>query len=78
MSNVIYKFDCAICSASHVNETERHHFRCMQVHLGVIKGAALTTVTKQLVSSTKYKANDVASSFSPLDNEASTYKRSIM
>ena len=40
VSNIIYKFDCASCSASYVGETKRHYFRRMQEHLGMIKGAA--------------------------------------
>ena len=78
VSNVIYKFDCASCSASYVGETERHYFRRMQEHLGLIKGAAPTAVTKHLAASANCKANNFASSFSLIDNEASMHKRRIM
>ena len=78
LNNVIYKFDCASCSASYVGETERHYFRRMQEHLGLIKGAAPTAVTKHLGASENCKANNFASSFSLIDNEANMHKRRIM
>ena len=78
VSNVIYKFDCASCSASYVGETERHYFRRMQEHLGLIKGAAPTAVSKHLMASDNCKANNHASSFSILDNKANMTKRRIM
>ena len=31
-SNIIYKFVCASCSASYIDDTERHYFRRMQEH----------------------------------------------
>ena len=77
-SNVIYKFDCASCSACYIGETERHFFRRMQEHLGLIKGASPTAVTKHLAASANCKANNAASSFSIIDNEASMFKRRIM
>ena len=78
MSNVIYKFDCASCSACYIGETERHYFRLMQEHLGLIKGASPTAVTKHLAASANCKANNAASSFSIIDNEASMFKRRLM
>ena len=78
VSNIIYKFNCASCSASYVGETERHYFRRMQEHLGLVKGAAPTAISKHLMASENCKVNNFVSSFTLLDNETNMAKRRIM
>ena len=75
VSNIIYKFDCASCSASYVGETERHYFRRMQEHLGLIKGAAPTAISKHLMASENCKVNNFVLSFTLLDNKTNMAKR---
>ena len=78
VSNVIYKFDCASCSASYIGESEHHYFRRMKEYLGLIKGAAPAAASKHLMASDNCKANNHALSFSLLDNEVNMTKRRIM
>ena len=78
VSNVIYKFDCASCSASYPGETEGHYFRRMQELLAHIKGAVPTAVTIHLAASANCKANNCASCLSLIHNEANMRKRMIM
>ena len=47
-------------------------------HLCLIKGAAPTAVTKHLVASANCKANNFASSFLLIDNEAANLHRRII
>ena len=64
-----------VISISYFGRAEFHYFRRMKEHLGLIKGAAPTVVTKHLVASENCKANNFDSSLSLLDNEASMHTR---